>query len=550
MQLDVRFPTFLFSKPQHLIVKQFAMKNLFLIFAMLFSWGITAQTADERVQRYVDRYKDIAIQEMERAGIPASIKLAQGLLESGIGTSYLARNANNHFGIKCGSNWNGKEVYREDDDYDDRGRLMKSCFRGYRNANASYVAHSEFLRNPKKAFRYGFLFRLNPRDYKRWAHGLRRAGYATDPNYPEKLISRIEKYNLAQYDRLPIVDGPVTTRPGTTRPGTVRPGTTPSNPGSVPPSNINTPIENLVTGFLNTNDVTYFVSDEAISVDEVARRVDISVRKLIEYNEPIASGNQQVLPGQRVFIQKKRSSYRGKDLYHTIQAGESLQDISDRYAIRMDKLLKRNKLVSPEQRVAAGEKIKLRGGKVKNPPRLGGLPMTTPDSPTIPTDDNGNLQLDEPGTTTPPDANSNDGNATSPDKPAPTVTPQPNTRIPNPDQPINPGNDPDFGTPTPSTPTPTTPPATDPPVVSPPVTNPPTTPTTTPPSTGAPTTNPPYNPPSDPTSPSTTAKQHTVAKGDTLYNISRRYNMTVDRLKQLNGLTSNIISIGQVLKVE
>ncbi|PHI21412.1 hypothetical protein CEQ90_03165 [Lewinellaceae bacterium SD302] len=510
-----------------------ALQTLLLCLLATAGFALSAQNTEDRNLQYIERFKDIAIQEMERAGIPASIKLAQGLLESGSGTSYLARNANNHFGIKCGSNWNGKEVYREDDDYDDKGKLMKSCFRGYRNANASFVAHSEFLRDPKKAFRYGFLFRLNPQDYERWAEGLRRAGYATDPAYPEKLISRIEKYNLDQYDRLPISDDNFVAddedqNGGVTRPGTItRPGRVPANP---PPTDVDTPIENLVTGFLNTNDVTFFVSDEAISVDEVARRVDISLRKLIEYNEPISSGGQQVLPGQRVFIQKKRNSYRGKDKYHTMQAGETLQEISDRYAIRMDKLLKRNRLISPDQRVAPGEQIKLRGSKVKTAPRLGGAPAPTPENPSIPTDADGNLDLDTDSPTIPP---------VTPD-PNPAVTPQPSPPIPNPD--IGTGQ-PDFGTPSPN-PAPPNPPVTEP-------TDPPYTPPSTPPQqpTVTPTPQPTVTPPvTEP--PVAATKFHSVVKGDTLYNISRRYGLTVDRLKQLNGLTSNTISIGQRLQVQ
>ncbi|MEL6141351.1 MAG: glucosaminidase domain-containing protein, partial [Bacteroidota bacterium] len=258
--------------------------------------------------RYIERYKDIAMREMERSGVPASIKLAQGLLESDSGRSYLARNGNNHFGIKCGSNWNGKEVYRKDDDYNDQGELIKSCFRGYRNPEASFVAHSEFLRDPKKAFRYGFLFRLNPYDYKRWAEGLRRAGYATNPKYPQLLIGLIERYKLDQYDR---------------------PASRPDDP-----IDIETPAAELVAGILRANDVSYFVSDEALSVEEVARRVDLSVRRLIDYNESVQSQNQQIVPGQRVFLQRKRNSYRGKETYHTVLAGETLQEISDRYAIR------------------------------------------------------------------------------------------------------------------------------------------------------------------------------------------------------------------------
>ncbi|MEM9261275.1 MAG: glucosaminidase domain-containing protein, partial [Bacteroidota bacterium] len=157
-------------------------------------------------ERYIKRYKDIAIREMERSGVPASIKLAQGILESDSGKSRLASAANNHFGIKCGSQWKGEEYYKRDDDYDDNGQLIKSCFRKYRNPDASYVAHSEFLRDPAKSFRYGFLFRLDPTDYRGWAEGLRRAGYATNPRYPQLLISIIERYNLQQYDAPGAVD--------------------------------------------------------------------------------------------------------------------------------------------------------------------------------------------------------------------------------------------------------------------------------------------------------------------------------------------------------
>ncbi|HMQ90591.1 MAG TPA: glucosaminidase domain-containing protein, partial [Flavilitoribacter sp.] len=119
---------------------------------------------DQDFLDYIEKNKKIAIREMERAGIPASIKLAQGILESNAGKSFLARRANNHFGIKCGDDWNGRKVYQKDDDYDDKGKLVESCFRVYESVEACYVAHSEFLRDPRKEFRYGFLFRLDPTD--------------------------------------------------------------------------------------------------------------------------------------------------------------------------------------------------------------------------------------------------------------------------------------------------------------------------------------------------------------------------------------------------
>jgi LysM repeat protein len=139
---------------------------------------------------YIDAFKAVAIEEMNAYGIPASITLAQGILESGSGNSSLAKYANNHFGIKCTSDWKGKAYYRDDDQNND-------CFRVYKDARESYKDHSEFL----KRKRYSFLFELDKNDYKNWAQGLRTAGYATNPKYPEMLINVIEKYSLYQYDQ-------------------------------------------------------------------------------------------------------------------------------------------------------------------------------------------------------------------------------------------------------------------------------------------------------------------------------------------------------------
>ena len=139
---------------------------------------------------YIERYKAVATQEMNLYGIPASITLAQGLFESGSGNGELARVANNHFGIKCNAQWQGKTYYKDDDNHND-------CFRVYNNAEDSYRDHSEFLKRP----RYANLFKLDKNDYVGWANGLKAAGYATNPNYPQLLINVIQKYHLDQYDR-------------------------------------------------------------------------------------------------------------------------------------------------------------------------------------------------------------------------------------------------------------------------------------------------------------------------------------------------------------
>jgi len=141
-------------------------------------------------RQYIDKYKNIAIQEMNLYGIPASITLAQGLYESGSGNSELARFANNHFGIKCTSDWKGKSYYKDDDEHNDR-------FRVYDRPEDSFRDHSNFLKRKN----YAFLFQLDKNDYKGWAYGLKKAGYATNPQYPQLLINIIEKYSLYQYDQ-------------------------------------------------------------------------------------------------------------------------------------------------------------------------------------------------------------------------------------------------------------------------------------------------------------------------------------------------------------
>ncbi len=150
----------------------------------------TLNYADD-TEFYIKKYRKIAIKEMRRYGVPASITLAQGILESGNGKSRLAKKGRNHFGIKCTSDWHGRTI-REDDDKKDE------CFRRYRKAKHSYRDHSEFLATKK---RYEFLFEYDKKDYKSWANGLKRAGYATNPNYPSLLINLIEKYDLDKYDK-------------------------------------------------------------------------------------------------------------------------------------------------------------------------------------------------------------------------------------------------------------------------------------------------------------------------------------------------------------
>jgi len=164
------------------------LQTIIAITAIFLLSSFTTNNADPQILDYVDQYSAIAIQEMDRTGIPSSITLAQGIIESGYGTSGLAKNSNNHFGIKCKGNWTGGKYYHKDDDYVN-GKLVKSCFRTYDNPADSYYDHSEFLLVNK---RYSALFRLKKTDYKGWAKGLKKAGYATAKNYATLLISTID----------------------------------------------------------------------------------------------------------------------------------------------------------------------------------------------------------------------------------------------------------------------------------------------------------------------------------------------------------------------
>ena len=173
------------------------LKYLTLLIFSLFSLFITESPQEVAANQYVEKYKDLAVIEMHRSGIPASITLAQALHESGVGGSDLAVHANNHFGIKCKSYWRGQTYNHRDDDYDAKGNLIKSCFRSYETVIDSYVDHSNFL---TQSAHYSDLFGYDKTDYKRWAFGLKNCGYATDPQYAFKLIDKIEKYQLHQYD--------------------------------------------------------------------------------------------------------------------------------------------------------------------------------------------------------------------------------------------------------------------------------------------------------------------------------------------------------------
>lgn len=318
--------------------------------------SVRAQSSD--FLSYIEKYKKIAIKEMERAGVPASIKLAQGLLESNAGRSELARRANNHFGIKCGGSWTGKTYYKEDDDYDEFGNLEKSCFRRYRKVNDSFIAHSEFLRDPRKANRYGFLFRLDPLDYKRWAKGLRRAGYATAAGYDTKLIRLIEDFKLYEFDQMAVNDFPEGR---------------PEKPGDA--------IAGL--DLRKVNDVKVIFAKNKVSVQEISARSGVSVNALKRFNENLPDITDSLPDDYRVYLQPKRCRYRGKNKWHYVKEGETMFDISQLYGVKLSRLFKRNRMEKGTE-PQADQRVKLKGWRVKKGerPRL----ATEPKPTTVPVD--------------------------------------------------------------------------------------------------------------------------------------------------------------------
>ena len=314
--------------------------------------GLFAQQTQSRIH-YINKYKQIAVDEMHRTGIPASIKLAQAILESAGGTSALAKKANNHFGIKCGYAWTGKTMYRMDDDYDDKGNPIESCFRAYKNPESSFIAHSEFLTNRGKRSRYNFLFDYDSEDYKSWAKGLKKAGYATNPKYPQMLINIIETYELNLFDSTMPLDPAPPLAEAKTRSDANDEAT--KKPSSSSKRNYNRIIK------INDVDMTYAMSGE--TPESISNRVDIPAKRILRYNDELYSPYQEVKVDYRVYLQPKRGSFRGKQKNHKVKRGETMMDISQKYAIRLDKLYARNRMAVHTEPLE-GELIKIKGLKI------------------------------------------------------------------------------------------------------------------------------------------------------------------------------------------
>jgi len=276
---------------------------LFVLLFMIGAGILSAQTPIE----YIAKYHSDAQHQMKKYGIPASITLAQGILESASGTSKLAVEANNHFGIKCHTNWTGEKVYQDDD-------AQGECFRKYKSVDESYEDHSLFLKKP----RYEELFLLKSTDYKGWANGLKKCGYATNPKYPEQLIDLIERYQLYSYD----VDGPA--------------------------------VAPLAGIDISDNNIKYVSAKKGETLAQISSRIGIGEKRLCKYNDlPM---NYVFSDKEVVYIQPKRRHAQVDEV--TVKTGQTLRDISQLYGVRMKSIQKKNHL-APGQAVTPGMKVKL-----------------------------------------------------------------------------------------------------------------------------------------------------------------------------------------------
>ena len=262
---------------------------------MVAALTVFSQDTGTPQERYIAQYSQIAIDEMLRSGVPASITLAQGLLESGAGRSRLATEGNNHFGIKCGSTWMGKTMKADDDKPDE-------CFRVYDSVEESFRDHSDFLRYQQ---RYAFLFDLYPTDYKGWAIGLKKAGYATDPEYPSKLISIIERYQLYELDftgseseEPAAVEQPEEPQPQ--QPHTAQPQQQPYKPAAPDERNVFSLSREMYT----PDGVPYIISYEGETYKSIAKSYHLFLFEILRFNG--LKSNQELKPGTVVYLQPRK----------------------------------------------------------------------------------------------------------------------------------------------------------------------------------------------------------------------------------------------------
>ncbi len=318
----------------------------------LFS-GVSAQTR-MTAEEYIRLYQEAAIQDMKKTGVPASITLAQGMYESDYGNSPLAKKANNHFGIKCHKEWDGPTYHQDDDAADE-------CFRKYEAVQQSYDDHSYFLRSRE---RYSSLFTLDITDYKGWAHGLKKAGYATNPHYASKLVELIERYKLNELDKgATTVPAPVFASASKEVPAETKPNktdATPAEPANAEavktiapaPSQLVLPI---LTSSNTINEVPFVRANKGDSWLKIANDNNLELYQILEFNE--VDKSKVLRENEIVYLKPKKS--KCEQVYHVVQKGESIHSISQLYGVKVAKLSQRNQLYGGKEAVP-GTKLYLK----------------------------------------------------------------------------------------------------------------------------------------------------------------------------------------------
>ena len=305
--------------------------------ALLFAGFTFAGSGSNKIskQEYVEQWKGVAIEQMMLHDIPASITLAQGILESANGNSDLAVKGNNHFGIKC-HNWQGKKMYKDDD-------TKNECFRVYKTADESYIDHSEFLKNGK---RYAFLFDYKSTDYKSWAKGLKQAGYATNPKYPDLLIGIIEDLELNKYDNFSKVE-------------------TRKLPSIVVEKNKEKEevksvyISNTHQVNIHTNGVKYVVAKKGDTFFTISAEFGLKLSQLYKYND-YDKHKDVLVPGDIIYIRPKKRANIFKKEEIVIEKEISLNELSQSYALNKKTLMRLNDITDDETVIASGRKVILR----------------------------------------------------------------------------------------------------------------------------------------------------------------------------------------------
>lgn len=340
-------------------------KILFLFFASFILKNSFAQQLDPVVIDYINKYKELAISEMQRTGIPASIKLAQGIHETSAGTSDLVKRSNNHFGLKCKSEWRGLTVKHTDD-------APNECFRKYEDSKDSYRDQSDYL---KKTVRYASLFDLDPTDYKGWAYGLKKAGYATNPKYSQVIIKLIEDYDLQDYTMIALgklKDGQETLAQNDSKKenktadkmedkkNMVKPEEKPAavyaaKEEKAPAVVVEEAKPNYPEGEFKINETKVVYARKGTSYLSIAEKYAIPLARVFEFNEMRVQ--ESVDKDRLIYIMRKRKT--GLNEQHIVKPGETLADIAQSEALRLESLLEYNYLQSNMQ-PAVGSVLYLR----------------------------------------------------------------------------------------------------------------------------------------------------------------------------------------------